>query len=162
METLSWKKGMFKCAYQLMSGTEKVGELKPNRFTTSATGKIEDESYYFKVCEGLRNRVEIIDLNTKETIGKVRFSHWWPKATIELNGETYQWKFSNLFETRWKITDSEQNRVDYKGWTCSGNMQGQLSNHLMSLTGLFISTYYWQMSAIYAAIFIMPLSSMIS
>lgn len=162
MEKLSWKKGFFKCAYQILSGSEKVGELKSSRFTLSATGKLADEHYKFQVKEGLCNRVEIIDLSTKETVGRVRFGRWLPTATIDYQGETYKWKFSNLFETRWKITDSQQNTLNYKGWSCSGSTQGNLPPNLITLTGLFISTYYWQMSAIYAAIIITPLTFFVS
>ena len=151
MENISWKKGLFKCAYSILSGQEKIGELKPSKFTLSAMGQIEDQRYKFRVREGLSNRVEIMDLDTKELVGRIRFGHWLPKATIEYKGQIYQWKFSNLWETRWKITDANKNTMSYKGWSCAGKVQTAVPANLMTLTGLFISNYYWQMSAIYAA-----------
>lgn len=154
MKNISWKKGFFKCAFSIFSDNEKVGELKPSRFTLSATGQIDQERYKFRVREGMTNRVEIIDLNTQEQVGRVRFGHWLPKATIEFKGETYRWKFSNLWETRWKITDANANAVSYKGWSCAGSIDSAVPANLLTLTGLFISNYYWQMAAIYMAIFI--------
>lgn len=158
MKNISWKKGFFKCAYSISSGQEKIGELKPSKFTLSATGQIEDARYRFRVKEGLANRVEIIDLDTKELVGKIRFGHWLSKATIEFKGETYKWRFNNLWGTKWKITDTNQNITNYKGWSCAGNISTAAPANLMTLTGLFISNYYWQMAAIYLAIFIPSLT----
>lgn len=154
MKNISWKKGFFKCVFNIFSGEEKIGELKPSKLTLSATGKIDEARYRFRVREGMTNRVEIIDLDTQEQVGKIRFGHWLPKATIEFRGETYTWKFSNLWETRWKIIDAHQNSVDYKGWACAGNVSSALPANLLTLTGLFISNYYWQMATIYVAIFL--------
>ncbi len=158
MKNISWKKGFFKCAFNIFSEGQKIGELKPSKLTLSATGKIDQERYRFRVREGMTNRVEIIDMDTQEQVGKIRFGHWLPKATIQFREETYTWKFSNLWETRWKITDTDQNAVNYKGWACAGSISSDAPASLLTLTGLFISNYYWQMAAIYVAIFLPALT----
>jgi hypothetical protein len=154
MKNIRWKKGLFQCAYKINEGEEQIGELKQSKFTLSATGSIGEDRYRFKVIEGLKNRVEIINSASGEKLGTIRFSHWLPKATIEYKGEIYKWRFSNLWETRWQIADAAQNTQQYKGWTCSGSIASPMQANIMTLTGLFISNYFWQMSAIYAAIFI--------
>lgn len=147
---ITWKKGIFQCAYRLCSGDKQVGTLKPSLVHTSANAMVDEQAYRFSVSEW-KQRGRVVDLNTNEVVATIQFSHWLPKATIMYKGERYTWSLSNLWETRWKLTGANGLVYRYKGWSYKGQAEGVLPVGLLSVVGLFISHYYWQMSVIFAA-----------
>lgn len=150
--TLSWKKGLFKCTFQLFAGGYPVGQLKDSEFSRTAHGRLNNKEVAFRRCEGWRTKVEILDKKDTSRIGQISFNPWYPKATIHLGNQEVYWSFSNLWETRWKITDSEGLIVTYKGWSGKGEMTIMEQDDLLVLAGLYISNYYWRLAAILFAI----------
>ena len=151
-EKLTWKRGIFKCAFQLFSGQEQVGKLTPSWKTMSASGQINDNNYHFKTSEW-KGQSLILNKDNQEVIGRIKFSKWMHKATIELGGEVYRWKFSNLWESKWKIISKDET-LQFSGHTCKGSMDYVATQEVLALAGLFIGNYFWNMAAIYAAVII--------
>lgn len=149
---LTWKRGIFGGAFQLFRGHEKVGILKPSWIDMSANGQLNNIPYHFKTSE-LRNQALVIQKDTQAVVAKIRFSNWMNKATIEMGGKKYQWKFSNLWETRWKIINHE-GAMHFQGHTCKGSVDFSLNSEVLALAGLFIGNYFWNMAAIYAVVLI--------
>ena len=147
---ITWKKGLFQCAYRLFSGNRQIGKLKPGLVHLSAKAEVEDRSYRFHISEW-KQRGQVVDLLTNKVVATIRFSHWLPKATIEYQGQRYTWSLSNLWETRWKLVGDTGAVYRYKGWSCKGQVEGSIPINLLSVVGLFISHYYWQLSVIIAA-----------
>lgn len=150
--TLQWKKGLFKCTFQLFAGGFPVGQLKDSEFSRTAYGQLNHTEIAFQRCEGLHSKVNMLDTLSHQTIGKITFNPWYPKATIHLGKQKAYWSFSNLRETRWKITDSEGVIVAYKGWSGKGEMTILEQDELLILAGLYISNYYWRLAAVLIAI----------
>lgn len=150
---ITWKKGLFRCVYQLQSAGKNIGRLKPSWKSLSATAMLDDSQYRFSVSE-LKGHTLVIDQSSGETVARIKFGHWLPKATIHYQGKIYQWSLSNLWETRWKISGENGTLFRYKGWSCRGSVDASASIDLLTLTGLFISHYYWQMTTIYVAVFL--------
>ena len=149
---LTWKRGIFQRAFQLFNNGEQVGSLKPSLMTQSASGQINEVEYRFCTREA-RNRCDVIRKDNQEVVAQIKFGTWLPKATIEYKGEHYQWSLSNMWETRWKISSANGVTHRFAGWSCKGSIDHSLPTDLLAMTGLFISNYYWQMSAIYVAAF---------
>lgn len=154
--TLQWKKGLFKCAYQLFEKDRVVGKLKESPWSIgSAHGSLNEHKLHFKVKGAFTQVAVITDKLTGQRIGQVKFNCWWPKARIIINGSEYEWKFKNVLSSRWKISSIGTNEImDYRGASWKGSMQSEtIDNDALTLTGLFVANFYWQMAAVYIACF---------
>jgi len=149
---LNWTKGLFKCSYKILSGDVQIGELKESEFSQSAFGELHGKKFRFKTKGFLTQKTDIIDLENNELIGKITYNCWYPKAKIEYGSNLLYWKFSNLWETKWRIFNDEGVRFDFHGWSMKGEVEMDIEDDLMVLTGLFIGNYYWKMVVIYAAV----------
>jgi hypothetical protein len=152
MKTITWTKKLFRCSYELLSEGMSIGRLKDNEFSQSVTAELNDKRFAFKT-NGWGHKAKIIDLDSNEQIGTISFGHWLPKATINYYDKVAEWKFSNLWETRWKIFDNNGSKLKYKGWQGSGSVEVQENDELLILAGLFVSNHYWKMAFLYVMIF---------
>lgn len=150
--TLHWKKGLFNCTFELLAGGYPVGQLKDSEFSRKAYGQLNNKEITFQRCEGLHTKINISETDTGRKLGIITFNPWYPKATIHLGSQEVYWTFSNIWETRWKITDEEGVIVAYKGWQGKGEMTILEQDDLLVLAGLYISNYYWRMAAILIAV----------
>lgn len=151
---LSWKKGWFSCAYQILAGDIHVGTLKEKSFSQSAIGTIDGKRYKFRMKGLLRQHTEIIDLDEDEVVGSISYSCWRPKATVNFQDQTMQWKYKNLWETKWELSDFAGGNVSFKGCSTKGSIEMRERHDFMVLAGLYVASYYQKMAVIYmAAIF---------
>lgn len=149
---LHWQKGLFQCSFQLLANDQTVGKLKDSEFTRTAHGQLNHTELVFRSCEGLHSHAEILDPLNRQVIGKIRFNPWYPKATISYGGQTYTWKFSNIWETRWKVYNEAGVNLSFQGWSGKGKvLTNQDQEDALVLISLYISNYYWRMTAIYLA-----------
>ncbi len=149
---ITWKKGIFKCTFQLFSGTDHIGHLKDSEFSRSAIGELNNKKYRFTTHGHLNPKTEIFDLQEKQTVGQIRYYCWYPKARIEYRGKVSQWKFSNLWETRWRIFDQSGTTMQFAGWEKKGSIKIHTLDEALVLAGLHISNYYWRMVGVIVAI----------
>ncbi|PHN00864.1 hypothetical protein [Flavilitoribacter nigricans] len=150
--TLQWKKGLFKCTYELSAAGFPVGHLKDSELSRKAYGRLNNKEVTFQRCEGLHTRINMLETQSNRPIGTITFNPWYPKATIHLEDQQFYWTFSNIWETRWKITDQDGAIVHFRGWSGRGEMTILEQDDLLVLTGLYISSYYWRLAAIMIAI----------
>ncbi|NQU87836.1 MAG: hypothetical protein HQ541_18975 [Mariniphaga sp.] len=77
------------------------------------------------------------------------------KAYIDYMGKLINWRYENMWNTKWSIYDSEGNHIKYQGSSTNGRINTNLDNDLLLLTGLYITNYYWQLTiAVIVAVFI--------
>ena len=63
--------------------------------------------------------------------------------------------YDNLWNTRWSIFNSEWIDIKYSGSLTSGQIDSNIDDALLLLSGLFVTNYYWQMTiVIFIAAFI--------
>ena len=148
---LTWKKGWFSCAYQILAGDIHIGTLKEKHFSQSAIGTIGGKRYKFRMKGLLRQQTEIIDLEENEVVGSISYSCWRPKATVTFGDQQMQWKYRNLWETKWELSDFAGGSLYFKGCGTKGSVEMQKRDDFMVLAGLYISNYYKRMAAIYIA-----------
>jgi len=148
---LTWKKGWFSCAYQILAGDMSVGALKEKTFQRASIGAIGNKRYKFRTKGILKPYTEIIDLDEHQVIGRISFSCWMPKATVQLGEQTMYWRYQNLWETKWELNDFEGNRLAFKGCQTKGKVTMTNKDELMVLVGLFISNYYQKMTTVFIA-----------
>lgn len=154
MPNYNWKKGIFSSTYRLREGDQELGTLTEKAFSSTSIGKIGDRTYRFK-CRGMFNtRAEIIDEETDEVIGKIKFNTWRSKAQVELGDTQLEWKYRNWMQTKWKLSGDEGIRLDYAAKMVGGQIESSTKDHLIILTGLYITNYYYQASAFIVAIMV--------
>jgi len=77
------------------------------------------------------------------------------KALILANNETICWQYDNLWNTKWSIFNSEGGIIKYSGSSTSGQIDSNIDDELLLLSGLFVVNYYWQMTiAVLVAVFV--------
>jgi hypothetical protein len=162
METkLNWKKGLFKETYEIYSNGELVGNLKENIWKQIAYGELHGKKFIFKTQGFLKHETQIIDPSSNSNIGKITYNSWMTKATIEYTNKVANWKYDNAWNTKWSISNSEGVQIRYQGSSSKGTIEHQTQDDLLTLSGLFVTNYYWQISiALMVVVFIPVFSTM--
>lgn len=155
--TLHWKRTLLSCRYDLFSGAQSIGMLKENRFSQSAVGRLNDRRYQYRVYGVLQQKAKIIDMQSNQIIGRIRFNCWAPKAEIQLGHERYQWAPRIFGFKGARLVTEGIGMLDYRGTFLSGSIQGNFKNELVGLTGLFVANYYWTLLIIYLCCIVIPI-----
>ncbi len=143
-----WRKGIFSHTHNLYFEGEKIGYVKENSWNMSGIGVIRDKKYRFTIKGVFHQESEIIDRNDNKVLGNIKYSSWFSKAKIELNGQKYQWKSQNGFKTRWQIIRDNTTLVKFSGGSHKGTIQSDEDQELLIILGLFVNNYYTQFIAL--------------
>ncbi len=152
---LTWQKGAFSSTYKILSGGQQIGWLKDNAFKQTSDGEIGQKRYRFKT-EGLfKQKTHIIDQETNEVIGNIKYNSWMTKATIRLSDREIYWKYDNGWQTKWSIFNDHGVQLRFAGRMTKGTIEYDDPEELLVLTGMFVTNYYQQVGiAVLVAVFI--------
>jgi len=152
---LRWGKKFFSNLYVIYSNGQQIGKLKDKSFSQTANGELNGKEYIFKTKGFFKQHTEIIDSSENKVIGEITYNNWMTKATIAVNNKTTNWKYDNLWNSKWSIYNSEGINIKYSGSSSSGQIDSNIDDALLLLTGLFVTNYYWQMTvAVMVAVFV--------
>jgi len=152
---LTWKKNFFSNLYGIYSNGQQVGKLKDKTFSQIANGELNGKEYTFKTKGFFKQQTEIIDNSENKVIGEIIYNNWMTKATISIDNKTINWKYDNIWNTKWSIFNSEGIKIQYSGSSTSGQIDSNIDDALLLLSGLFVTNYYWQMTvAVLVAVFV--------
>lgn|SRR5690554_730584 len=158
---LSWKKKVFSNLYRIYSNGKQIGQLKDKTFSQTAYGQLNSKEYTFKTKGFFKPNTEIIDNSERKVIGEITYNYWMTKAEISVNNKTYNWRYDNLWNTEWSVSGLEDTNIQYAGSSTSGQINSNIDDQLLLLSGLFVINYYWQtMVAIIIAVFV-PLGTVV-
>ena len=150
-----WEKQFFSSIYSIYSDSQIVGKLRDKSFSHTAIGELKGKQYTFKTKGLFSQNTEIIDNKENKVIGKITYSSWMTKATLSIINKSLQWKYDNVWNTRWSLFDKEGLEIKYTGSSTSGRIESNTDDPLLLLCGLFVTNYYWQVSiAVMLLIFI--------
>jgi len=150
---LTWKKGFFSNLYKIYSNGKQIGNLKDKSFSQSRIGVLDNKEYLFQAKGFFKQKTKIIDTTENKTVGEINYNNWISKATITINDKTINWKYDNLWNTKWSIFSSEEFNIKYSGSSTGGQIETNIDDAVLLLSGLFVRNYYWQMTiAILAAV----------
>ena len=77
------------------------------------------------------------------------------KASISLIDKSINWKYDNVWNTKWSLYDNDGIEIKYAGTSTSGQIESNTDDAVLLLSGLFVTNYYWQVSvAVMVAIFL--------
>lgn len=144
--SLTWTKGVFSNLYKIHANGDHIGDLKERSFSQSAKGSIRGKEYLFRMHGFFNQSTEIVDSTNNKIVGKIQYNSWRSKATITLNGKTINWKYDNVWNTQWSLSDSDGTIMKFNSSTTKGHINARLDDELLALTGLFVKNYYMQMA----------------
>ena len=149
---LTWKKGFLSTTCQIYSGDKKVGELKERSLSSKAYGYLNNKQYLF-VTKGIFHRTtEIIDIKTEHAIGAITYNTWHTKAKISAFAEVYNWKYNNIWNTRWSLYEHGKLLIRSNRSPTEGSLEfGEIEESLV-LSSLFVTNNYRHYTAVFAAL----------
>lgn len=129
--------------------------LENSTFSRKSTGQIDGQKYIFITKGFFTQNTDIIDAQTNKKVGEITYNNWMTKATITTNEQLINWKYDNIWNTRWSLFSSDGIEIKCSGSSLSGKMESNTEDALHLLCGLFVTNYYWQTSiAIMLAAFV--------
>jgi hypothetical protein len=159
---LRWKKNLFSSSTIIYSNGHQIGELKDKTFSQTANGELNGKKYSFKTKGFFKQQTEVIDSFENKVVGEISYNNWKTNAIISIDNKTIYWKYDNLWNTKWSIFDSEGINIKYSGSSTSGQIDSNIDDSMILLSGLFVTNYYRQMTvAVLVAVFV-PIWSAIS
>lgn len=144
--TITWTKGIFNSLYKIYANGNLIGNMKENPFTQSAKGSIRGRDYHFKTHGFFTQSTEIIDCSDNKVVGEIKFNSWRSRATVTLRGKTIQWKYDNVWNTRWSLSDCDGSVLKFHSSATHGHIDAGTEDELLLLTGLFVKNFYMQMA----------------
>lgn len=141
-QTIRWKQGFFKRNISLYINEEEVGVIAPSNWSYKLKASIKETALLFTVKGFLKHQIILSNPDTQAQLGSVAFNFWHSKATVTMeNGRTYQWQYTNFWNTHWELTGYNNTRILYQGYSSKGEMAIKQGNHLLALIGLIIPIY---------------------
>lgn len=143
----TWKKGIFDCAYKIYLNNQQIGLLRDKTFSQTSEGEINGKSYLFKTTGFLKQRTQILNENN-ELVGEIEYNNWMNQANISLGARKIIWKYSNIWHSKWNMSDSTGLQINSSASTTAGTIETNTLDDISILTGLFVTNYYIQMSVV--------------
>ena len=153
----NWKKGVFSECYKIFNNEAQVGNLSNKSFSQTAHGELNEEKYTFKTCGFWKQQTQIIDNNENKIVGEITYNNWMNKASININGQKFDLKYDNIWNTKWSISSLNETQIRYNSSTTTGQIESKTDNQLLILSGLYVDNYYLQMNLAVLLIVFIPI-----
>lgn len=153
MINLSWKNGLFSNTTKIYSNDQLVGQLNHKTFSQTTECELNGEKYKFVSKGFFKVTTEIFGSSASQPQGEIKYGNWSSKATIALNGKSLDWKYDNMWNTKWHISDADGLEIEYAGSSNKGSITTNADSPMLILSGLYIYYHYYQISiAVFASL----------
>jgi len=156
MKKLQWKSKSFSGEYMILDKELQVGSLKNSFLSSKTNGVLNDTKVVFKSKGILKQYIEIIKAGTDDVIGVITFGSFMSKAKIIINGTSYNWKYTNSWNTKWRVSIENGVDINYNKKNTKGTIESNIDDSLLMLIGLYINIYYIQTMAVVLFIIFLP------
>jgi len=154
---LHWKRGALSNTYKIFEGENLIGKLKDSTFSQTSEGQIQQKGYQF-ITKGLfKQETQIIDAEKNQVIGTISYNSWMSRANIQLNNRLIQWKYDNMWQSRWSLFNDEGILMSFAGGMSKGSIECDHTDDLLLLTGLFVTNYYRQIGIAVLVVVLIPI-----
>ncbi|NMC38494.1 MAG: hypothetical protein GYA41_09245 [Bacteroidales bacterium] len=148
METkYEWKTSLFASDFELFKNGIRSGFLNKGNFRRKVTGELNMKNVLFTTKGFFGNETGITDPKTGVVYGRIVYSVWKSRASVEYQGKLYNWQFDNFFRTRWSIENENGILIRYKSVALKGFVYSYTGDEVLILTGFFIRNFFRQRSA---------------
>ena len=81
------------------------------------------------------------------------------KAAISFQGDSYTFEYTDKMRDNWQVTNEFGIKIAYSGSFRKGSIEGNTSERLLLIVGLFIANLFWQktITAIFAILIVVQL-----
>ncbi len=141
---LTWSKGLFASVYKIYANGKQLGNLTDKPFSRTTKGTFNGKEYLFRNSGFFKQYTEIVDCSDDKVIGGIEYNTWRSKAAVSVNGRRYTWKYDNLWNTQWGLSDSDRVSVRFSSSTTKGQIEANTNDGLLVLSGLYVKNYYLQ------------------
>ena len=132
-KSLKWKSKLFSGKYEIEEEEKEVGTLKGDFLSTTSNGELFDTNVIFKSKGFIKQYIEIIKEGTDEVIGVVTFNNFMTKAKITINGTSYSWKYTNVWNTKWSVYVENEVNIEYTKKNTKGILESNINDALLIL-----------------------------
>lgn len=141
---LTWSKGFFSSLNQIYSNGKQLGSLNDKPFSRTIKGTFNGKEYLFRNSGFFNQYTEIVDCSDNKAIGRIEYHSWRRKATVSVNGKRYNWKYDNLWNSQWSLSNSDGISIRFNSSPTKGQIDANTDDGLLVLSGLFIKNHYLQ------------------
>ncbi|MBZ0199686.1 MAG: hypothetical protein K8H86_07460, partial [Ignavibacteriaceae bacterium] len=154
---LTWKRGFFSETYKIFSDNNLIGSFNKSVWKNIAFGELNGKKFEFTTTGIFKQQTDIIDSAAGKSIGKIIYNKWGTKAQVEIIPDSvYNWKYDNLWNTKWSLSDSSSKPINFKCSSSKGEIDIEEMNESLILAGLFISNFYMQNAIVVAVAIFVP------
>jgi hypothetical protein len=143
---LTWKKKVLNNIYEIFRDETKIGELINKYWSGTSFGELNSKKFKFTTKGFINQEAQITDPNDESVIGMILFSNWKTKTKIVCKNKEFVWRYDNILNTKWSISDESGVLVNYQSSAFDGDIVATTSDELLILSGLFIRNYIRQHS----------------
>jgi len=146
---LQWTSTMSGNETRIFRGKLIVGLLKRSTWKDDAHGELNGYMVRFKTTGFWNRSTKILDIEGTRELGHIEYNSWKSTAVITYEDQSYEWAFDSWKRNTWKIKNLE-NQVSYSRisiWKNKGDIEVENISPAITLTGLFVYTYFQKMAA---------------
>ena len=153
---LKWRSKFFSSDYEIFDEVKQVGSLKIKSFSSKTLGIFNSIRVMFRSKGFLKQYIEILDEKTGEVVGMITFNNFMSKAKIIINGNSYNWKYTNAWNTKWHVSSGNVIDIEYKSSNSKGEIRSSSEDDLLLIAGLYIHIYYVRTMAVVMIAVLLP------
>jgi hypothetical protein len=157
MKSIIWKKGIFSSTHELFSNGMLIGKLQSKTWSSDAISTINGKHFSFKTRGFLSQSTILIDNDINKVVGKITYSDWRKRASIELQDTTAELKVDNIWNSRWTLKDKNNHSILYKDSTTMGTIQFANQNDKLIIAGLYARNHFKQKSTVLLIAIFLPI-----
>ena len=156
MRILKWKSKSLSNSYEIFEEDKQVGSLKKDLFSSIVIGTLNKTNVVYKSKGIIKQHIEITNKGSDEVIGVVTFDDFMSNTKIIINGISYNWKYTDIWNSKWKVFSDNGVDIKFKKNNNKGIIESRTDDSLLILTGLYTHIYYIQTLAILLFIVLIP------
>lgn len=140
--TYTLKGSVFSNSTKIFSNDIPVGNFNKSAFSNICYSEINGKKLIFKTKGIFKQYTEIIDSDTKEVIGRIKYNNLHFYANIELYSNSYDWKYEDFFNSKWSISNSNNLETVVDNFINKNSIECVNNNDILVCAGLFALNYY--------------------
>lgn len=138
----TWKRSFLSSTYSIFEDDEQIGYIKYSYFNKTKV-EINGKKYHLKSYGLLNRKVNIIDLEHKRVIGKMKYNKRFSKARVALDNNTVYWKYETILRYKWKVHDARGLKIKYKSFLTKGRIYSNTEDDISVFSGLHLAHNYF-------------------
>lgn len=143
----NWKRRILKETTEIFEEGKPLGVIRKNPWRERASASMYGHKYKFISRGQLKPKTVVYDEENEQELARIEYSTWCDKATIRYKGNEYEWKFNNLWLTKWSLSRDGEVVAGSVSET-KGNLQASTADDVLILSGIFLTNQVTEITLI--------------